>query len=121
MKILLVDDEVELVSAMAERLQLRGYDAEWTDSGDDALTMARTCSYALAILDIRMPKISGLELKRRLFELCPSMKFIFLSGQGSESDFKEGCAEGVCYLIKPIRIEDLVTRIEEATTCGGAQ
>ena len=121
MKILLVDDEVELVSAMAERLQLRGYDAEWTDSGDDALTMARTCPYALAVLDIRMPKVSGLELKRRLCELRPSMKFIFLSGQGSESDFKEGCAGGVCYLIKPVRIEDLVARIEEATTSGGAQ
>jgi DNA-binding response OmpR family regulator len=121
MKILLVDDEVELVSAMAERLQLRGYDADWTDSSDDALTMARTCPYTLAVLDIRMPGFSGLELRRRLSGLCPAMKFIFLSGQGSESEFQEGCAEGACYLIKPVRIEDLIARIEEAATSGGEQ
>jgi DNA-binding response OmpR family regulator len=116
MKILLVDDEVELVSAMAERLSMRGYDADWTDNADDALSMAADCRYDVAVLDIRMPKLNGLELKRRLFDLCPAMRFIFLSGQGSESDFKEGCAEGSCYLIKPIRIEDLVARIDEAAT-----
>jgi DNA-binding response OmpR family regulator len=114
MKILLVDDEVELVSAMAERLSLRGMDADWTDSGEKALAMARTCRYDLAVLDMKMPKLSGLELKHKLTTLCPDMKFIFLSGHGSESDFKAGCAEATCYLIKPVRLEDLIAKIDEA-------
>ncbi len=112
MKILLVDDEVELVSAMAERLSLRGMDVDWTDSGENALRMAQDCEYDLAVLDVKMPKLSGLELKRLLSEKCPNMKFIFLSGHGSESDFKAGSAEAACYLIKPVSLEDLLGRIE---------
>jgi len=115
MKILLVDDEVELVSAIAERLSLRGIDADWTDSGEKALGMAEKCEYDLAILDMKMPKLSGLELRRLLSEKYPAMKFIFLSGHGSEADYKAGSAEAVSYLIKPIQIEELVAKIEEAT------
>ena len=114
MKILLVDDEVELVSAMAERLSLRGIDADWTDNGEKALSMVNDCAYDLAVLDMKMPKLSGLELRRQLSVKCPAMKFIFLSGHGSESDFKAGSAEAACYLIKPIRIEDLLAKIQEA-------
>ncbi|MBI9078877.1 MAG: response regulator [Pseudodesulfovibrio sp.] len=115
MKILLVDDEVELVSAMAERLSLRGIDADWTDSGEKALGMARQCEYDIAVLDMKMPKLNGLELRRQLSVICPPMKFIFLSGHGSVSDFEAGSAEAESYLIKPIRIEDLISKIEEAT------
>lgn len=113
MKILLVDDEVELVSAMAERLGFRGMDADWTDNGDDAVRMAAETEYDVAVLDMKMPKISGLELREMLFEAHPNMQFIFLSGHGSEKDFKAGCAAGCNYLIKPIQLEDLVSKIQE--------
>lgn len=111
MKILLVDDEVELVSAMAERLALRGMDVAWTDSGTKALKMARECEFDVAVLDMKMPKLSGLELRRMLSEMCPDMKFIFLSGHGSEADFKAGSAESVCYLIKPINLDELIAKL----------
>jgi len=114
MKILLVDDEVELVSAMAERLSLRGVDADWTESGEKALGMAQECDYDIAVLDMKMPKLNGLELRRLLSAKCPDMKFIFLSGHGSVSDFEAGSAEAESYLIKPIRIEELIAKIEEA-------
>ncbi|QJB56054.1 response regulator [Pseudodesulfovibrio sp. zrk46] len=115
MKILLVDDEVELVSAMAERLSLRGLDVDWTDSGVKALQMAQGCVYDVAVLDMKMPKLSGLELRRLISEKCPDMKFIFLSGHGSEADFKAGCKEAASYLIKPVSLEDLMAQIQE---CG---
>lgn len=115
MKILLVDDEVELVSAMAERLEIRGVDADWTDNGESALTMAAETEYAVAVLDMKMPKISGLELMDKLAANHPDMKFIFLSGHGSESDFKAGCAAGCNYLIKPIQLEELMEKIREVT------
>ncbi len=113
MKVLLVDDEVELVSAMAERLGFRDIDADWTDNGDDAMKMAAKTEYHVAVLDMKMPKISGLELQAKLAAKYPDMKFIFLSGHGSEQDFKAGCAAGCNYLIKPIQLEDLVARINE--------
>ncbi|WP_319543072.1 response regulator [uncultured Pseudodesulfovibrio sp.] len=113
MKVLLVDDEVELVSAMAERLGFRGVDADWTDNGEDALKMAAETEYAVAVLDMKMPKLSGLELMDLLSKEHPDMQYIFLSGHGSETDFKAGCAAGCNYLIKPIQIEDLMARIQE--------
>jgi len=113
MKIILVDDEVELVSAMAERLAIRGMDVDWTDSGVTALNMAQTCKYDVAVLDMKMPRLNGLELRRMMSEKCPNMKFIFLSGHGSEADFKAGSAEAACYMIKPIHLEDLITKIKE--------
>ena len=114
MKILLVDDEVELVSAMAERLGYRGMDADWTGSAEDALVMADKTEYDVAVLDMKMPRIGGLELRRMLSERHPGMKFIFLSGHGSESDFKTGAAEAEHYLIKPVSLESLMDKINEA-------
>jgi DNA-binding response OmpR family regulator len=113
MKVLLVDDEVELVSAMAERLGFRDVDADWTDNGESALAMADETAYDVAVLDMKMPKLSGLEPMERLAEKHPDMKFIFLSGHGSEADFKAGCAAGCNYLIKPIQLEDLVALIRK--------
>lgn len=118
MKILLVDDEVELVSAMAERLGFRGFDADWTDNGEDAVKMANETEYAVAVLDMKMPKISGLELQGELSSKHPKMQFIFLSGHGSESDFKAGRAAGCHYLIKPIQLDDLVAEINQVTEGG---
>ncbi|MBN2140578.1 MAG: response regulator [Desulfovibrionaceae bacterium] len=114
MRILLVDDERDFVSAMAERLALRGLDADWALSGEQALEMAGTCGYDLAVLDMKMPRLGGLEIKRRLTAKCPKMKFIFLSGHGSEEDFRAGAAEAESYLIKPVGIEDLVARIKKS-------
>lgn len=116
MKVLLVDDEVELVSAIAERLGFRGVDADWTDNGESAMEMAKQTEYSVAVLDMKMPKISGLELQKKLAEAHPFMQFIFLSGHGSERDFKAGCAAGCNYLIKPIQLEDLMAKINEVTS-----
>ncbi|MBG0789726.1 MAG: response regulator [Desulfovibrionaceae bacterium] len=113
MKILLVDDEVELVSAMAERLGYRGLDADWAENGEDALKMAGETDYAVAVLDMKMPRMGGLELQEKLVARHPGMRFIFLSGHGSEADFKAGRAAGCNYLIKPIQLEDLVDMIRE--------
>ncbi|WP_207262574.1 response regulator [Desulfovibrio sp. Huiquan2017] len=113
MKVLLVDDEVELVSAMAERLGFRDVDADWTDNGESAMEMADKTAYDVAVLDMKMPRLNGLDLMERLAEKHPGMKFIFLSGHGSESDFKAGCAAGCNYLIKPIQLEELVALIHK--------
>ena len=115
MRVLLVDDEEQLVSTLAERLALRGIDARWATSGMDALELVESEIFDLAILDVKIPKISGLELKKRLQALYPQMKFIFMTGHGSEDDFKVGAAEAGkdYYLVKPVKIESLLEKMNE--------
>ena len=115
-RVLLVDDEEELVSTLGERLSLRGIEAQWVTSAEDALKEVRERDYDLAILDVRLPKISGLKLKTKMEELAPGMKFIFLTGHGSEDDFKAGAAEAgaAYYLVKPVNIDALIQKMKEA-------
>jgi DNA-binding response OmpR family regulator len=112
--ILLVDDESELVSALAERLTLRGIAADYATDGDAAAERVRTQAYDLAVLDMKMPGLNGLDLKKKLQRLRPGMRFIFMTGHGSEEDFRAGSAEAAGYLVKPVRIEDLLAAIEAA-------
>jgi DNA-binding response OmpR family regulator len=113
MRLLLVDDEMELVSTLAERLSFRGIDADWVTSGEDALKKAEIETYDLAVLDVKMPRISGIKLKGMLEAKYPDMKFIFMTGHGSEDDFLAGSANAY-YLVKPVSIEALISKINEA-------
>jgi DNA-binding response OmpR family regulator len=124
MRVLLVDDEEQLVSTLAERLQLRGIEASWVTSSLAALELVGTETFDLAILDVKLPKMNGLELKKRLQTLHPEMKFLFLTGHGSEDDFKRGAAEAGedFYLVKPVQIESLLEKMNEAMQRqGGSQ
>ncbi|MBW2194197.1 MAG: response regulator [Deltaproteobacteria bacterium] len=116
MRVLLVDDEEELVSALAERLSLRAIDTEWASTCHDALTRAESKTFDIAVLDVKMPNMSGLELKRRLQAKCPDMKFIFVTGHGSEEDFQAALSEvgTAYYLVKPLSIETLIDKMNQA-------
>jgi DNA-binding response OmpR family regulator len=115
MRVLLVDDEHELASALAERLQMRGIEADWVTSADDALQQVAAKTYDLAVLDMRMPAMDGLALKALLEAKAPDLKFIFVTGYGSEKDFeKVACQAGeACYLVKPVDIQLLVQRMHD--------
>jgi DNA-binding response OmpR family regulator len=121
MKVLLVDDEHELVSTLAERLSLRGIQADWAISGEEALGLTEKNTYDVAVLDVKIPRISGLELKRRLHAKRPAMKFIFMTGHGSEDDFRNCSAETGegWYLIKPVNIENLIQKMNELMKASG--
>ena len=115
MRVLLVDDEQELASALAERLNMRGIDADWVTTADEALQRVASHSYNLAVLDMRMPAMGGLELKALLEDKDPQLKFIFVTGYGSEKDFeKVACQAGEdCYLVKPVDIQLLIQRMND--------
>lgn len=114
MNILLVDDETELVSAMSERLNLRGIDADYATTGDEALKKARQKKYDLSVLDVKMPGISGLDLWKILKREYPEMKFIFLTGHTSQKDFQTGVKTGNFYLLKPISFDVLLEKINQS-------
>jgi len=115
MKVLLVDDEREFVSALAERLSFRGVDADWAVSGEEALKMAQATPYEVAVLDVKMPGLGGIELRKRLHGIQPRMKFIFLTGHGSHEDFKVGSEEAPS-IWSSLKIEDLLGKIKETQT-----
>ena len=113
MKVLLVDDEEKFISSLAVRLEMRGIDSDWTTTGDEAISKVKESSYDIAILDVKMPGLGGLELKGKLEQINSKLKFIFVTGHGSEEDYVAGCKEGCFYIIKPFKIDDLVDKINE--------
>jgi DNA-binding response OmpR family regulator len=113
MRVLLVDDEKKFTTMLAKRLSLRGVDVDYAYTGKEAIAKIETSNYDVAILDVKMPGIGGLELKRLLKEMAPEMKFIFLTGHGSKTDFETGSAEVARYLAKPIQIDELIKILQE--------
>ena len=117
-KILIVDDDRVILNILAEGLRDLGYEVSTSVSGAEALRMARTEAHDLAILDMRMPEMSGLEvaweLKRE--NLAP---FVFLSAFGDEADVRDASDAGALgYLVKPVDIPQLVPFIEAAMARG---
>ena len=117
-RVLLVDDETEFVSTLGERLSLRGIEADWVTSAEEALKKIQDTQYDLAVLDVKMPGMGGIELEQRLKALSPEMKFIFLTGHGSNIDYTEGMQEGADYLPKPLKIDALLEILNRMTEGG---
>ena len=115
MKVLLVDDERKFATMLAKRLVLRGIDIDYVYTGEEAIVKAEAQKYDAAILDVKMPGIGGIELERKLKELDPGLKTIFLTGHGSKADFETGSAKAAFYLAKPIQIEELIKILHEVT------
>jgi DNA-binding response OmpR family regulator len=113
MRVLLVDDEEELVTTIAERLAFRGIEACWSTTGAEATALAAEQTFDVAVLDVKMPQMGGIELKNRLERLNPDMKFIFLTGHGSEDDFRVGSAMAARYLVKPLDIDALIEAMQK--------
>ena len=114
-KVLLVDDEVEFASALAERLQMRDYDAQAVYSAEDAITVARSNPPEVMLLDLKMPVMGGLEVLKYVKQYIPSIKVIMLTGHGAVDEGLVGIDEGALdYAMKPIDIKELIEKIEKA-------
>lgn len=113
--VLLVDDEKEFASTLAERLNLRGLNVETAYSGEEALqSMARNPAQVV-VLDLMMPGMSGLVVLETLRRDYPNTRIILLTGLGSVSDGVKGMKMGAFdYLMKPVEIESLIQTIREA-------
>jgi DNA-binding NtrC family response regulator len=115
-RVLFVDDEQELVSAVVERLALRGIEAVGATRGEEALEAVEAQSFDVVVLDVRMPGLGGFEVIRRLKRAHPHLSVILFSGHGSKDDADEGLRLGAYdYLQKPVDIEQLVQIIRKAT------
>jgi DNA-binding response OmpR family regulator len=115
MKILLVDDEQEFVTTLAERLELRNMKVMIAMSGESALGFVETDPPQVVVLDVMMPGLGGLEVLEKIKAMDSKIQVILLTGHGATKDGIRGMQLGAFdYLIKPIDIDELIEKLNEA-------
>jgi DNA-binding response OmpR family regulator len=114
-KLLLIDDEEGYVTILAKRLSKRNFLVKTALSGVEAIRILRSESFDLAVLDLKMEDMDGIEVLKVFKAMEPEMPVIILTGHGSETAAREGMEFGAFdYLIKPCDLSELVERIREA-------
>lgn len=107
--ILLVDDDEVFRRRMARAFEERGYDVRGAGNYDDAVAAARQDSPEYAVVDLRMPGRSGLELVRALKDIDPATKTVVLTGYGSIANAIDAIRLGATYYLpKPADVDDIV-------------
>ncbi|MFZ5564223.1 MAG: response regulator [Thermodesulfobacteriota bacterium] len=113
--VLLIDDEVGYVNVLANRMTKRGLVVEKATSGAEAIQTVRRRDFDVAILDLKMEDMDGIEVLRVLKQMDPRMAVIMLTGHGSQTAAREGIRQGAFdYLLKPCDLDDLLEKIREA-------
>lgn len=110
-ELLVVDDDPDLVRGLARILKLRGYSVYQATCGHEAVELAKTHRPKVAVMDIRMPGLNGIEAFRKIKETCPHAAVIFMTGF---SEFEqEAHDEGaVAVLRKPVNLEHLFETLD---------
>jgi DNA-binding response OmpR family regulator len=114
--IVCADDDEDILSLVALRLERAGFEVLTVADGDAALDAVRTRRPALAVLDVMMPKRTGYEVlvELRADETLRGLKVILLSARVQESDVARGYDAGAdAYLAKPFKAQELVAKVEE--------
>jgi len=114
-RVLLVDDEVSFLDALAERLRMRGLEVVCAKSGREALTEVETHVFDAVVLDLAMPGLDGIETLRRLRQLQPELQVMILSGRATVQTAVEATRLGATDIFeKPTEVDTLVQRIRSA-------
>lgn len=115
LRVLFVDDEEELVSAVIERLALRGIEATGCLSGREALDRLAAERFDVVVLDVKMPGLGGLDVVRTINEKYPGLKVVLMTGHSSVEDAEVGLELGaVAYLQKPVDLDALLGIVRSA-------
>lgn len=111
-RILAVDDDPAVTSLLKRGLSYEGYTVDIAGSGEAGLALARDHHPDLAILDIMMPGMSGLEVLRRLRAADPQLPVIMLTAKDAPADQVQGLEAGADdYVVKPFTFEVLLARV----------
>ena len=117
LKVLVVEDEQDLCEMIAETLIDDGYDVTCAKDGAEAMTAAVAAPFDLVLADMRLPKVDGLTLFRRLREERPDTDVIVMTGNAAVADavavLKEGAFD---YLTKPINLDELGVQLQRLAT-----
>jgi two-component system alkaline phosphatase synthesis response regulator PhoP len=112
-RILLVEDEENLLSTLALNLELEGYEVITATNGKEALQLFKNNRIDLVVLDIMLPEINGIDVCKEIRKENRSVFILFLSARSMGSERIEGLKAGADdYLSKPFNLEELLLRIE---------
>jgi two-component system response regulator PhoP len=112
MHILIVEDELRLREQLRDRLRESGYLVEAAADGEEGLYYGEQYPLDLAVIDIGLPKLSGIDLIRRLRSGDRHFPILILTARGNWQDKVEGLESGADdYLVKPFRFEELQARL----------
>lgn len=114
-RVLLIDDEIEFVGVLAERLRARGLEVEVAYSGMDGVKKSQVTKFDAVVLDFAMPGMDGLATLRALMAGTPDLEVMLLTGQATIKTAMEATRLGaVDILEKPLDITTLMEKIREA-------
>ncbi|MCZ6852433.1 MAG: response regulator transcription factor, partial [Gammaproteobacteria bacterium] len=112
MRILVVEDEPNLLAQLQQRLREAGYIVDTAADGEEGLYFGREYEYDAAIIDLGLPKLDGIDLIGALRKLNRDFPVLVLTARGHWQDKVEGLEAGADdYLTKPFQIEELLARL----------
>ena len=114
-RVLVVDDEANVRSALVRSLTLLGYRASEASSGDQALEILQGSPYEAMVLDLRMPGMDGIEVMQRARQLWPDLAVIILTGHATlETAISAVKSHAADYLLKPASVHDVASAVANA-------
>lgn len=114
-RLLIVDDEPHIRSALSKALSLLGYMVDEADGGAAALARLQEREYDLMVLDMRMPDMDGTEVMQQVRQFQPELLIIILTGHASlENAIAAIKSEAVDYLLKPVSTHEIAEAVQRA-------
>ncbi len=111
-KVLVVEDEPDMILGLKDNLEFEGYDVAIASDGQEGLDLAQASRPDLILLDVMLPKMSGLDVCRSLRSLGADMPIIMLTARSQEVDTVVGLEVGADdYVTKPFSIKELLARV----------
>ncbi len=121
LRVLVVDDDPNIVDVVSMALRHNGFSVDATDTGTDALARARRWRPHVMLLDVMLPDMTGFEIARRLTGEHLGVPILFLSARDATSDKVRGLTTGGDdYVTKPFSIEELVARLRQHSAQDGS-
>ncbi|WP_461209129.1 response regulator [Desulfocurvus sp. DL9XJH121] len=117
--VIIVDDEAAFAAALSKRLSKRGFSVQSAPGGEACLELLAQGPAHVVVLDLRMPGMDGLETLSCIRERHPGTRTILLTGHGSVESATEGTRLGAFdFFMKPVDLDELSARIEEAAAAS---
>ncbi|MFP4085601.1 MAG: response regulator [Desulfobacteraceae bacterium] len=114
-RVLLIDDEETLLEYLSKRLLREGFMVKATFSGEEAIEVAADDHFDVAVVDLKMPGMDGVEAQQELRKIQPFLQTIVLTGHGAiDTALESGRSGAFKYMLKPIEYDNLVETIKQA-------
>jgi DNA-binding response OmpR family regulator len=119
--ILIVDDERDLAAYLADELQAAGFSTGIAVDGVEAVLRVLDGTWNGVVMDIRMPKLDGINALRIIRRISPNLPVIMFTGQAGQGDMLESTRLGAfTCLVKPLAIEKLIGTLNQALSLSNA-